>query len=164
MRNIISTFMIVTLLSLVVSCNNGGQEGNNGASNEQTASNAPARDAKATVDIEKLPQLAKDFINNKLPGKDIVRMKVEEDDVEVWLNSGEKLEFDTDGNIKEIECLSGLSASVVGQRIIDDVKSIKPEAYVVKIDKDSYGEYEVTLDNGMEIKYDPNFKRLGIDD
>ena len=90
-------------------------------------------------------------------------MKSDEDDVKVWLGTGEQLKFDLDGNFKEIECLSGLPASVINERIINDVKSINPKAYIVKIDKDSNGDFDVKLDIGVEIKYDSNFNRIAVD-
>lgn len=164
MKSIINAVVVIAFLSFLVSCNNGDKQGNNDASNEQIAASAPARDAERNVNLDQLPKIAKDYIDKYLPGKEIVRVIADEDDIKVWFSTSEQLEFDIDGNIKEIECVAGIPASAIDERLMQDVKSIDPKASIVKIDKDSFGEYEVKLDNGMEINYDANFKRIGFDD
>ena len=160
MKNIINAVVVIALMSLVMSCKIGGKQGDNEMSNGQTAATALS---EKPVNIDQLPQQAKDFINKCLPGKEIVRVIADDDDIKVWLSTSEQLEFDLDGNIKEIECAAGIPASAIDERLMRDVASIDPKATIVKIDKDSFGEYEVKLDNGMEINYDANFKRLGFD-
>jgi hypothetical protein len=160
MKNIVNVIVMIALLSFVVSCNNGGKQEYDGTENEQISAYSSVR---TPVNLDALPKVAKDYLDKYLPDKEIVRVKSDEDDVKVWLGTGEQLKFDLDGNFKEIECLSGLPASVINERIINDVKSINPKAYIVKIDKDSNGDFDVKLDIGVEIKYDSNFNRIAVD-
>lgn len=163
MRNLFNVIVTIGLLSLVLSCNNGAKQENAGAGNEQNYANAQVG-GKDPVNLELLPKAAKDYIDKYLGDKEIIRVKAYEDDVRAWLGSGEQLKFDLDGNFKELECASGIHASIIDERIINDVKSIDHKATIVKIEKDSFGDFEVKLDNGMEVKYDANYHRIGLDD
>lgn len=165
MRNIFNTVVAIALLSLAVSCNIGGNQGNDVPSNEQTSAiNAPVHGGDSVPNLDKLPQVTKNYLDKYLPGYEIVRVIADNDDINVWLRTGEVLTFDIDGYIKEIECASGIPASVIDERILKDVKSIDPQANIVEIDKDTFGGYDVKLDNGMDINYDINCKRTGTDD
>lgn len=163
MRSILKAIVVIAFLSLFVSCDFIGKQGNR-AINGQTAANSSVRADDPPVNLEQLPKPAKEYIDKYLPGHEIIRVRAYEDNVRAWLGTGEILKFDVDGHFKEIECASGIPASAIDERIINDVKSIDPDASIVKIDKDSYGDFEVKLDNGMHINYDANFKRTKFDD
>lgn len=160
MKSIINVCVVAVLLALALSCSNGGKQAGNQAGNAV----AVAAGTASPVNTDQLPKEAKDYIDKYLPGSEIVRVVADDDDVKVWLRSGELLEFDIEGKIKEIECATGVPASAIDERILKDVKSSDPQANIVEIDKDGYGGYEVKLDNGKDISYDANCKRIGLDD
>ncbi len=157
MRNIINLIVVIASLSLVVSCDYIKKQGNNVES-----TNRPAKVNRIdnSVNVDQLPQAAKDYINKFLPGKDIVRVKVDEDEFEVWLSTGEQLEFDLNGKIKEIEFAAGLPSSVIDERVAQDVKLIDAKAYIVEIDQKPNGDFDVKLNNGKKISYDADYKRI----
>ena len=163
MRNIINAFMVIIFLSLFVSCTIGGKQGKDGASNEQPSANVPVRGDK-TVNLDLLPQVTKNYIDKYLSDKEIAKVIAEEDELKVWFSTGEQLEFDLDGNIKKIESPIGVSASVIDERILQDIKSIDPNLTIVRIEMENNGDFDVKLDNGKEITYDANYKRIGFDD
>ncbi len=164
MRNAFKVIALTSLLLLVVSCDNVKNQGEKGLNNGQPAAAvSPSNDDNA-ADMAQLPQTAQEYIDKYLPGSELVRVMADDDDVKAWLRNGVVLEFDLDGNIREIECMSGIPASVIDQRIINDVKSIEPKASIIKIDKNGYGDFEVKLSNGLEINYDANCRRVGYDD
>lgn len=160
MKSIINVGVVAVLLALALSCSNGGKQAGNQAGN----AGAVAAGTASPVNTDQLPKEAKDYIDKYLPGSEIVRVVADDDDVKVWLRSGELLEFDIEGKIKEIECATGVPASAIDERILKDVKLSDPQANIVEIDKDGYGGYEVKLDNGKDISYDANCKRIGLDD
>ena len=161
MRNIFNAVVVITLLTLAMSC----KHVNDVPSNEQTSViNAPVHGGDSIANLDKLPEVTIKYLDKYLPGYEIVRVIADNHDIRVWLRTGELLEFDMDGYIREIECPAGIPASVIDERILNDVKSIDPEANIVEIDKDSFGGYDVKLDNGMDINYDVNCKRTGTDD
>lgn len=162
MRNIIKVIVVIASLSLFVSCDFIGKlKNSNEASKEQTMHNATVDDGELAASIGQLPKSAKDYIDKFMHDKEIARVKAEEEEFDVWFTTGEQMEFDLDGNIKEIECAAGIPESVVDERVLNDVKSIDSEHYVVKIKKKSNGDYEVRLNNGMEIVYDASYNRIG---
>lgn len=77
------------------------------------------------------------------------------DEYEVILRDGTEVTFDAAGNWKEIETSikSKVPDSMVPQAIRDYVKAHQNKARIVGIEKDRRG-YEVTLANGVEMKFD----------
>jgi len=178
MKSIFSSIVMISLLVFAVSCNNGNQQENSENSGSVVSTEAPAQNgqpsaasqgdpqaqaANQSVDVANLPQVAQDFISQSFPGKEIAKIVADDDDYTVMLKSGEKLEFDTMGNIEEIEAYSGVPVTAIDNRIVDDVKTIDPQAVIVKLECNSNGGYEVNLNNGKEIKYSADCKRLMVE-
>lgn len=172
MKNLfINSVLTLALLTIAGACNNGsGNQPANTVNNPVQSAPQGAQqqvvngDDDKVVDAASLPQSAQEYINKYLPGKQIANVTADNDDFNVLLNSGERLEFTTTGEIKEIECAAGVPASVVEPRVIEDVKTSNPQATIVKIEKSGNGGFEVKLNNGLKINYDANFNRLGYDD
>lgn len=80
----------------------------------------------------------------------------------VFIN-GDKLEFDSDGNWKEMKCRTlTVPASAIPAGINKFVTENYPDAKVVHIEKDRY-EYEVKLSNFWEIKFDLKCNVIDLD-
>ena len=80
------------------------------------------------------------------------------------MSDGLKVEFNSKGEWKEISRKSApIDDRFVPQQIRKNVASRWPEARFRKIERYRQG-YEVELSNGLELKYNKNFKLAEIDD
>ena len=83
---------------------------------------------------------------------------------DVIFTDGNKLEFDKQGNWKEINCkYSAVPAGVIPAQILKYVSENYPDAKVLKIERDKK-DYEVKLSNRWELKFDLQFNLIDIDD
>ncbi len=83
---------------------------------------------------------------------------------DVVFTNGEKIEFDKNGEWKEIDCkFSAVPDILVPQQIQDHIKKQFPQNKIIQIEKDSKG-YEIKLNNKLELKYTPTFQLKEIDD
>ena len=121
-------------------------------------------DNDQVITFDQLPASAqalhKQYFGDKVP----LVITMDWDDYTIIYESGEKVEFDKQGNWKEIEC----KRSIVPQKLIPNqikthVKATFPEATIIGIDRNHLG-YEVKLNNGLEIEYTLNFEMVNIDD
>ncbi len=118
------------------------------------------------IDNTQLPQAAQQFIKSYFPNETVtfasVDKEVFESQYDVYLSNGTELEFDGDGQWKEVNCkTSPIPAGIVPERIVDYVATNHPNLQIVKISRDSR-EYEIELyPGGMELVFDSNgdFKR-----
>lgn len=127
---------------------------------------AIARD-RVSRDINVLPAAARQVIDTHFKGTGVNHIKIDSktfggNDYDVVLNNGTEIEFDNDGNIKEIDC---------GKNAIPDNLILKPvRDYVAKNFKGqkivglevNRNNYEVELLNGTDLKFDRagNFIRI----
>ena len=83
---------------------------------------------------------------------------------DVFFNNGNKIEFDRKGNWQEIDCEKGSSVplAVLPDDIVSFLNGNYAERRVTDVSKDRNG-YEITLDNGVELKFDSKNRFLGFD-
>lgn len=120
------------------------------------------------VTVNELPQKAQEFIKQYFPKQEVSFAKVEKDfwekKYEIVFVSGEKIEFDKNGNWEEVKCkFSVVPNGIVPEKIREQLSKQFPDAKVLKIERDSKG-YEVELDNKLEVKYNSSFQLTDIDD
>ena len=129
------------------------------------ATSAMARDR--VVSYEDLPVKAQTTINKHFHKKKIVLVKVDKgyrnDDFEVKFSDGSEVEFNAVGEWTDVKCRPGVPKGIIPQQIRENVASRWPEARFRKIERYRQG-YEVELSNGLELKYNRNFKLAEIDD
>jgi hypothetical protein len=119
------------------------------------------------IDASKLPAAAKAYMERNFPGEQILYATQEDDlflpDYDVALANGVLLEFYNNGSLEKIACRTGISLDPIPVPIIEFVKVRYPDAFFVeyKVDK---REFEVTLSNRMELKFNKNYNLIGIDD
>jgi hypothetical protein len=119
------------------------------------------------IDASKLPAAAKAYMERNFPGEQILYATQEDDlflpDYDVALANGVLLEFYNNGSLEKIACRTGISLDLIPVPIIEFVKVRYPDAFFVeyKVDK---REFEVTLSNRMELKFNKNYNLIGIDD
>ena len=115
------------------------------------------------VTFQQLPQKAQQFINTHFSGVEFLSATVD-DDYEVYLANGTKVEFTLQGEWKEVKCPgSAVPAAIIPAAISKYVKANFPNTTIVKIDK-KYGGYDVELNTDLELVFDKNGNFIGIDD
>ena len=120
------------------------------------------------VTVDQLPQKAQAFIKQYFADKQVSLAKQERDffdkSYEVMFVNGEKVEFDKNGEWKDVDCkFSEVPADIIPQAIRTHIASLYPDAKVLQIDRDSRG-YEVQLNNRLELSYNTSFQLTDIDD
>ena len=120
------------------------------------------------IKVAQLPQSAQQFIKSHFGNSKVAIAKMETDwldkSYDVIFTDGNKLEFDKQGNWKEINCkYSAVPAGVIPAQILKYVSENSPDAKVLKIERDKK-DYEVKLSNRWELKFDLQFNLIDIDD
>ena len=115
------------------------------------------------ITFKELPQKSQQFITTHFSGVEVLSVTVD-DDYEVYLANGTKVEFTLQGEWKEVKCPgSAVPAAIVPAAITKYVKAQFPNSAIVKIDK-KYRGYEVELNNDLELKFDKDGNFIGVDD
>ena len=111
------------------------------------------------IAVGELPAVSQEFIKTHFAGVEVSFSKV---DKCVFVN-GAKVEFAKNGEWKDVECKYGeVPAAIVPQQIRDYVTKNYPKNKIVAIDRDRR-DYEVELDNGLDLKFDLKFRLIDID-
>lgn len=120
------------------------------------------------ITMEQLPAAARQFVVQHFA--DVQVAYVSEDPevfsttYDVGFVNGSKVEFDKNGAWKEVDCTyAEVPAGVVPLPVVDYLRKTWPQAVVKKIERGKRG-CEVTLDNGFDLKFDRQYRLLGIDD
>lgn len=119
------------------------------------------------ITVEQLPAASREFINTYFKDVQVSYATVDDDyfgkTYEVYFMGGANVEFGTDGTWKEINCRhNAVPAGIVPQQIQNYVNQNHAGQIITKIDK-GRRDYEIELNNGLEIKFDLNFNMIGYD-
>lgn len=121
-------------------------------------------DHDQVITFNQLPAVAQTFLKQHFADKMPLIVTVDWDDYTVMYDSGEKVEFDKQGNWKDIDCRSSLvPAALIPAQIKAHVNATFPGTSILKLDRNRRG-YEVKLNNGLEVEYNRAFQVIGIDD
>ena len=129
---------------------------------------APAfADNDKPISKEQLPQVAQNILNREFKGKSIALAKMETDildrSYDVIFTNGDKIEFDKKGNWTSVDCSrSGVPAGIVPSAISKYVNTNYKGAQIKEIERERK-QYKIELSNGLEIKFNKNFKVIEID-
>ena len=120
------------------------------------------------IQVSQMPQTAQQFIKKHFPDQKIAMAKVEsklfDKSYKAIFTNGNKVEFDKNGNWKEVSCnYSFVPNAIIPLAIRNYVKTNYPDAKVLKIEVDKK-DYEVKLSNRIELKFDLKFNLIDIDD
>lgn len=111
-----------------------------------------------------MPEAAQAFHKQYFADKVPLVVTVDWDDYTIRYESGEKVEFDKQGNWKEIDCRSTIvPLELIPKQIKANINATFPGSKILKIDRNRRG-YEVKLNNGLEVEYSPTFDVIDIDD
>ena len=120
------------------------------------------------ISVKELPEMAQQFIQKHFPNEKISLAKVERDFLEtryevIFTNSA-KVEFFRDGTWKEIDCrYSKVPVEAIPTPIVEKIKELYPDSFVTEIDRNRRN-FEVKLNNGLELTFDKKFQLFDIDD
>lgn len=120
------------------------------------------------ISEDKLPAAAREFIAGHFSGVKISLATVDKElldtTYEVFFTNGDKVEFDKKGQWKDIDCkYSRVPENAIPEEISRYVSTHHQGLYVKEIDRDKR-DYEVKLNNGLELKFDLRFRLIGYDD
>lgn len=121
-------------------------------------------DHDQVITFDQMPEVAQAFHKQYFASKVPLVITVDWDDYSIRYESGEKVEFDKQGNWKEIDCrASQVPVELIPEQIKANIAATFPGAIILKIDRNRRG-YEVKLNNGLEVEYSPTFQVIDIDD
>ena len=125
-------------------------------------------DNDRAIQFNQLPQAAQTFLNSHFKNAKVAMVTTERDwltqEYNVVFVNGDKIEFDSKGNWENIECRhASVPQHIVPTAITQHISQAFPGTSIKEIDHDRRG-YDVELSNGVEVKFDNNFKAYKIDD
>ena len=120
------------------------------------------------IPVEQLPAAAKTFVKMYFPENTIVYAKIDiemqKTEYEARLNDGSKVEFDGQGEWKEVDChYKAVPAALVPKAVADYVGLKFPDIAITKISRKWYG-YEVELLSDLDLRFDKDGAFIGFDD
>ena len=120
------------------------------------------------IDVGRLPAPAMEFINRYFKDVAVSLATVDKElfeatTYEVFFANGCKVEFDGGGRWKDIDCQhTRVPEGAVPEAIRRYIAANYPGRYATEIDRDAR-DYEVKLDNGLELTFNLRFQLIGID-
>lgn len=121
-------------------------------------------DHNQVITYNQLPEAAQTLLKQYFAGKVPLIVTMDWDDYNIVYESGEKVEFDKQGNWKEIDCkVSRVPSELIPEQIKSHIKATFPGATILELDRNRRG-YEVKLNNGLEVEYNRDFQVIDIDD
>ncbi|MDE5685878.1 MAG: PepSY-like domain-containing protein [Paramuribaculum sp.] len=114
---------------------------------------------RVTTNASELPAAANAFLQKHFPKTKVNHIKIESGtfggtDYDVILSNGSEIEFDSKGNIKEIDCgYNSVPEGLILKPITDYVRRNFKGQKIVSVDI-SRNKYEVELSNGVELEFD----------
>ena len=120
------------------------------------------------IKFDKLPSPAKEFVKKHFPGETVLAVTQDDDfirpDYSVILSGGAKIEFENSGALEKVKVTGGsVPEKILPVQVSDFVKKNYPQTHVVEYEI-GRTDYEVQLSNGLELKFNPAFKLVDIDD
>ena len=108
------------------------------------------------------------FVTQYFPEAAIQMVMPDEDDIDVVLNDYTKIEFKLNNEWKKVDCehatkFISVPATLVPEQITAYVNANFPNTIIKKLEKKFFG-WEIELSNGLEVKFNNNFKVTKVDD
>ncbi|MBR6248368.1 MAG: PepSY-like domain-containing protein [Muribaculaceae bacterium] len=120
-------------------------------------------DHDQVINFNQLPQAAQTLLKEHFASKVPLIVTVDWDDYTIVYDSGEKVEFDKQGEWKEFNCrTSHVPSALIPEQIKSHIKSTFPGTTIIQLERNRRG-YEVKLNNGLEVEYSPAFNVIDID-
>ena len=108
------------------------------------------------------------FVAQYFPQATVQMVMPDNDDIDVVLSDYTKVEFKLNYEWKKVDCehsttYVSVPAELVPEQITTYVNSNFPNTTIKKLEK-KYAGWEIELTNGLEVKFNKNFKVTEIDD
>ncbi len=108
------------------------------------------------------------FVTQYFPEATIQMVMPDEDDIDVVLNDYTKIEFKLNNEWKKVDCehatkFISVPVTLVPEQITAYVNANFPNTIIKKLEKKFFG-WEIELSNGLEVKFNNNFKVTKVDD
>jgi len=124
---------------------------------------------RITTDVNELPANSREFLTKWFSDATIAHIKIEKklmggNEYEVLLTNGVDIEFDKEGEWKEIDG-NGLllPEEILPSVITNQLQTSYPGHSILKMEKKIRG-WEVTLNNRLELTFDKSGTLIDIDD
>lgn len=117
---------------------------------------------------EQLPAPARQFIEKYYPNTVVTLARIEgvsimHQEYEVVLSDATRIEFRGNGEWQQVDSREPLPQGIVPRQIESYVAERFQHERIVGIERDRRS-YEVTLDSGVELRFDSSFRLTEIDD
>ena len=108
------------------------------------------------------------FVTQHFPDATVQMVMPDDDDIDVVLNDYTKIEFKLNNEWKKVDCehatkFISVPATLVPEQITAYVNANFPNTIIKKLEKKFFG-WEIELSNGLEVKFNNNFKVTKVDD
>lgn len=129
---------------------------------------ACADNDKVTNNINELPQVSRTFLNNYFDGNKVSHIKIDKDlflidSYDVILTDGTSVEFNRDGEWKEVKSFQqNIPDTLIPAEIKQYVNQNYPSQKIMTVER---GKRKVSVDlaNGLELEFDLNGNLIDID-
>ncbi len=129
---------------------------------------ACADNDKVTNNINELPQVSRTFLNNYFNGNKVSHIKIDKDlflidSYDVILTDGTSVEFNRDGEWKEVKSFKqNIPDTLIPAEIKQYVNQNYPSQKIMTVER---GKRKVSVDlaNGLELEFDLNGNLIDID-
>ena len=119
------------------------------------------------IAVWQLPTAAQTFIKTNFSSDKVSHAFIDEGfstEYEVYFENGNQIEFDKNGQWKEVKCIIGkVPAKIIPASISKYISQYFNGTDIIKIKKDRRG-YEVELRNEIELEFDLNGNFVKMDD
>lgn len=120
------------------------------------------------ITFNELPAEAKSFVEQHFAKEQVSHVTLDNDvmdkDYTVVFLSGTKLEFNGNGEWKEVDCrYSDVPAAIVPAAIKEYVKANYPNSKITEL-KRKHGNWEAKITGGLELTFNRDFNLIDIDD
>jgi len=124
---------------------------------------------KTLINKDELPQTSQRFISDNFPDYTldyiIKKVKITKTEYKVRFREGLKIEFDEQGNWKEIDGKKmAIQTKFIQKKIANLITEKFPNTDIIKVEREKYGTIEVKLSNSLELMFSSEGDFLGIDD
>ena len=110
----------------------------------------------------KAQQTLKKYFSGKVNHIKIDKNFLGKSDYDVILSDGSEIEFNCDGDVKEVESNTGVPAGLMPKSIVTYVSRNYKGAKIVKLDV-GHSKYEIELSNGIDLEFDRSGRFLRVD-
>ncbi len=124
--------------------------------------------ADKPVELNRLPAPARTFIDKHFADAKVSLATVDKDLFEttydVTFTDGRNVEFNGKGEWKDVDCKrSPLPEGIVPEAIARYIETNYPDNFACDINRDRR-DWEVSLNNGLDLKFDTAFRLIEVDD